>query len=247
MEYTKLCPNLQGIDPDDAFSSVPYEKGYQLLYHVESILGYDVFEKYAKDYINNFKYKSLSAADWKDFLNIWTSEKAPLKLQEIKDIDYDAWFNHVGLPPKDPGFDKTLYNQVITLADEWLHSKELSGFDKLTVHQKIYLIDVLMTKELVDEAFVVLLDKKYEYLDKPPGNLELQFRFIKLSLQHKYDSALPLAKAFLENQGRMKYVRPLYRTLNKSYPEVAKETFEKNKTRYHPICAKLVGQDLGLQ
>jgi leukotriene-A4 hydrolase len=25
-EYTKLCPNLSGVDPDDAWSCVPYEK-----------------------------------------------------------------------------------------------------------------------------------------------------------------------------------------------------------------------------
>ncbi|RYY30891.1 hypothetical protein EON62_06640, partial [archaeon] len=27
-EFTKLVPDLTGIDPDDSFSSVPYEKGY---------------------------------------------------------------------------------------------------------------------------------------------------------------------------------------------------------------------------
>lgn len=26
-EYTKLLPNLDGVDPDDAFSKIPYEKG----------------------------------------------------------------------------------------------------------------------------------------------------------------------------------------------------------------------------
>lgn len=26
-EFTKLVPDLSGVDPDDAFSSVPYEKG----------------------------------------------------------------------------------------------------------------------------------------------------------------------------------------------------------------------------
>ena len=36
---TALVPNLKGVDPDDAFSSVPYEKGFALLYHLETILG----------------------------------------------------------------------------------------------------------------------------------------------------------------------------------------------------------------
>lgn len=36
---TNLVPSLQEVDPDDAFSSVPYEKGFALLYHLEELLG----------------------------------------------------------------------------------------------------------------------------------------------------------------------------------------------------------------
>lgn len=32
-------PNLKGVDPDDAFSSVPYEKGFALLYYLECLVG----------------------------------------------------------------------------------------------------------------------------------------------------------------------------------------------------------------
>lgn len=46
-EFTKLIQNLEGVDPDDSFSSVPYEKGYNLLYYLESLLGAESFEKFA--------------------------------------------------------------------------------------------------------------------------------------------------------------------------------------------------------
>lgn len=36
---TNLVPSLQEVDPDEAFSSVPYEKGFALLYHLEELLG----------------------------------------------------------------------------------------------------------------------------------------------------------------------------------------------------------------
>lgn len=36
---TNLVPALQDVDPDEAFSSVPYEKGFALLYHLEELLG----------------------------------------------------------------------------------------------------------------------------------------------------------------------------------------------------------------
>lgn len=36
---TALVPDLRGIDPDDAFSSVPYEKGFALLYYLQHLAG----------------------------------------------------------------------------------------------------------------------------------------------------------------------------------------------------------------
>ena len=39
LELTALCPKLDGVDPDDAFSAVPYEKGFNLLYYLETLVG----------------------------------------------------------------------------------------------------------------------------------------------------------------------------------------------------------------
>jgi leukotriene-A4 hydrolase len=37
--YTRLIPNLEGVDPDEAFSAVPYEKGFAFLSYLENLLG----------------------------------------------------------------------------------------------------------------------------------------------------------------------------------------------------------------
>lgn len=50
-EFTKLVPNLQGVDPDDSFSSIPYEKGFQFLFYLESIVGKDLFEPFLKEWV----------------------------------------------------------------------------------------------------------------------------------------------------------------------------------------------------
>uniref|UniRef100_A0A183GNY4 Peptidase_M1 domain-containing protein n=1 Tax=Heligmosomoides polygyrus TaxID=6339 RepID=A0A183GNY4_HELPZ len=52
-EFTKLIPKLNGIDPDDAFSSVPYEKGSALLLTIEQLIGdSDRFEQFLRTYID---------------------------------------------------------------------------------------------------------------------------------------------------------------------------------------------------
>ena len=38
-----MIPNLEGVDPDDAFSSIPYEKGFSLLYQLETLVGVGEF------------------------------------------------------------------------------------------------------------------------------------------------------------------------------------------------------------
>jgi hypothetical protein len=36
---TSLMPDLTGIDPDDSFSTVPYEKGQAFLWYLEDLVG----------------------------------------------------------------------------------------------------------------------------------------------------------------------------------------------------------------
>jgi leukotriene-A4 hydrolase len=56
-EFTKLVPNLKGKDPDDAFSSVPYEKGFNFLYFIEKLIGIDNFDTFIPHYFTVWKEK----------------------------------------------------------------------------------------------------------------------------------------------------------------------------------------------
>lgn len=38
-EFTPLVINLTGVDPDDAYSVIPYEKGSAFLFYLEKLLG----------------------------------------------------------------------------------------------------------------------------------------------------------------------------------------------------------------
>ena len=69
---TALVPPLDGIDPDDAFSAVPYEKGLALLNLLTATIGGRIaFEGFCKAYIATFKFKTLTSADFRDFFLSW--------------------------------------------------------------------------------------------------------------------------------------------------------------------------------
>lgn len=54
---------------------------------------------------------------------------------------------------------------------------------------------------------------------------------------------------FVTSQGRMKYVRPLYKGLFRSTMGrmAAVDTFVAHRAALHPIAQKMVGSDLGLK
>lgn len=70
----------------------------------------------------------------------------------------------------------------------------------------------------------------------------------KLCISAEDEAILPLAVDLLSSQGRMKYLRPLYRALfrSKMGKQVALDTFKKCESSYHPIAQKMVGADLQL-
>lgn len=55
-EFTKLVIDLKGKDPDDAFSSIPYEKGFTFLYYLEKLVGKDKWDKFIP-YVGIFPLK----------------------------------------------------------------------------------------------------------------------------------------------------------------------------------------------
>lgn len=52
--YSSLYPVLNGDTPDDSFSKLPYEKGYQFLTYLETLIGVDDFQNFVRTYIKKY-------------------------------------------------------------------------------------------------------------------------------------------------------------------------------------------------
>ena len=80
-------------------------------------------------------------------------------------------------------------------------------------------------------------------------NSDVRFRWQQVCVMASYKPIYPHVVEFITEQGRMKFVRPLYRLLYKAEDgaELAKKTFLEHKNFYHPIAAQLVKKDLGLE
>ena len=50
--FSSLHPILQGRNPDSSFSTVPYEKGFQFLNYLQSLIGETEFQNFLQFYIS---------------------------------------------------------------------------------------------------------------------------------------------------------------------------------------------------
>ncbi|XP_067860717.1 leukotriene A-4 hydrolase [Heptranchias perlo] len=247
---TNLVPVLSDTDPDDAFSSVPYEKGFALLYHLEELLGGpDVFMGFLKAYIQIFAYSSVTTEDWKKCLYSYFNNKAEI----LNKVDWKAWFHSPGIPPFKPNYDTSMADDCIALCKRWSTATdaELSCFGEadlkqMSSQQKIEFLALLLLEPPLCLKNVKRMQEVYKF--NGIKNAEIRFRWLRLCLRAQWEEAIPLALQMVTVQGRMKFTRPLYRDLynfEKARQQTI-DTFVKNKPSMHPITAALVAKDLHL-
>ena len=253
---TRLIPPLDGIDPDDSFSAVPYEKGLSLLCHLSAVVGgHPIFEQFAAHYIGTFKRRTLTSADFRECFLKWCEGREI----DASSVDWDAWFSTPGMPPVTPVLDQSLGAACTVLADRWM--AELAADDasldasaaeykRWPSQLRIFFWETLLARALEGKGPPLALralekmDRLYEL--SASKNAEVRLRWQRICILSRAEFIVPHVLNFVTEQGRMKFVRPLYRALYgwEAQRELAVQTFLEHRSNYHPIAAKMLSQDL---
>lgn len=246
---TALVVNLDGVDPDDAFSVVPYEKGSTFLWYLEDTVGGpSIFEPFLRAYYENFKYKSIDSYQFKEFFLDYFKDK------DTSGINWDQWFYTPGMPKYKPNFDESLAKVCSELKEKWVkwNPVDSSPFTEadlanFTSGQKVEFLGQLLEEEPLSVTKVAKMQELYNF--NAVNNSEIKFRWIRLGLRSKWDDAIPLAVQMVTEQGRMKFLRPIYRDLYnwEAKREVAIQTFNKNKMEYMHVAVQGLEKDLKLR
>jgi len=94
--FTAMIPCLKGVDPDDAFSSVPYEKGFNFLFYLETLVGGIAnFQPFIKAYLEKFKFGCVTSDEFRQFFLSYFQSKC--NSSALESIDWEAWFYKPGL------------------------------------------------------------------------------------------------------------------------------------------------------
>ncbi|KAJ5788107.1 hypothetical protein N7457_003097 [Penicillium paradoxum] len=267
-EFTKLIVDLKGKDPDDAFSSVPYEKGFNFLFYLENLVGKAKFDKFIPhvwdpfplssqepsgiltylhlQYFTTFKCKSLDSYEFKALiLEFFQSDAEASRL--LEQLDWDKWFYAPGLPPK-PSFDTSMVDVVYDLCKKWKSlpdssfKPQISDIQGLTANQLVVFLEQMLLEKPLSPEISKLMGEVYGLTKSE--NIEVSNLYLQVGMKAEDESVIEPTTELLGRIGRMKFVRPLYRNLQKINRPVALATFEKYKDFYHPICRGMVEKDL---
>lgn len=114
--------------------------------------------------------------------------------------------------------------------------------EDFTANQKIVFLGKLEQGKPLTAERAKLLGEVYDF--RSSHNVELKSAYYLIAVKAQDKTSYSGIAELLGQVGRMKFVRPLFRGLNKVDRPLALATFEKNKDFYHPICKGMVEKDL---
>ena len=232
-ELTKLRTDLTGIDPDEAFSVVPYEKGYLLLRALEAAAGREKFDGLLKSWLTTHRFGSVNTDDFISHFE----KSAPGLLAKVNAL---TWINSPGVPSDAPRATSARLDAVKAMAGKVPEVNEVAKWS--AIEWQLFLE---WSPRTLSAAQLATLDSRFHF--STAKNTEVHVAWLLLSLQSGSNGVLPQVEAFLGRVGRMKYLKPLFAALHAqpATAVLAKQLFEKNNTRLHPIARQVISNMLG--
>ena len=226
------------VDANDNSSAITYDKGALFLRTVEGIVGRDRLDRYLRSYFDRHAFQPMTTQQFlADFRTHVVRGDAALEER----LKLNEWAYEPGIPsnavePVATGFAEV--EQAVTAFDEYGIVPEAAWSNWNTMQRQRFLQQLprqLPTARLeaLDQAFGL----------NTIGNMEVRFDWFALAIPNGYEPAGPAVQRFLSEQGRGKFVRPLYRALMDQGAwgqGVARRTHEATRGTYHPIVQSAV-------
>ncbi|KAK1415647.1 hypothetical protein QVD17_31432 [Tagetes erecta] len=237
MEFTKLVTSQEGVDPDDIYSQVPYEKGFQFLWRIERQIGRAAFDEFLKKYIAAFKFQSIDTHMFLEFL------KANVPGIE-NDIDLKTWTEGTGIPPDAMEPISNIYTKIVSLAHEFKQGRMPSEEEVVGWHGQEWELYLENLPKSVEASQVTALDRRYRLSESK--DYEVKVAFLQLAIGSRCSEYYNVVEKTLKEVGRMKYLRPLYTALvqgntKKEEEKIfAQRVFAEARETYHPIAQGVV-------
>ena len=227
---TKLKLDLEGRNPEEGVTSIPYNKGYFFLRLIEEEVGREKFDQFLKNYFEENKFKVMTTEEFMEYLknNLLTE-------QQVEELKLNEWIYEQGIPENLPQVESQQFAVVDSalknfMQNETLPKKELT--EKWTTHEWLHFINSLPRE--METSKLAKLDKTYGFTKS--GNSEIVAAWFQPAIRSNYKPVYPRVEQFLINVGRRKFLTPTYRALKESgKEEMALDIYKKARPNYHAV------------
>jgi len=230
---TKLRTDLCGVDPDDAFSSIPYEKGARFVTVIERHAGRERFGQFMRKYIRTFRFTSITSEEFIAFLE----RELPGTAAAVK---ADAWLYGTGMPSNAPVFKSSRLDTLTAAAEAFAAGRRptaraVGGWDSDEL-----LVFLQHLPRQLDGESLGWLDRNFRLTER--GNYEILVEWLSVAAGSDYEPIFSRVREVLLEVGRMKYLRPLYTALG-AHPRtriLAREIYAQGKAGYHSLSRRVI-------
>jgi leukotriene-A4 hydrolase len=233
-EMTKLKTDMEGVDPDEIYSKVPYEKGFQFLRRLEFQVGRETFDEFLKKYIAKFRFQSINTETFLVFLK----ENLP-RIEE--QVDLQNWIHGTGIPDDAVRPKEGILERVQNLADGFQSGAKPSGLETEKWQAQEWIVFIERLPKVLPAEKIQELEESYHFSDSP--NWEIKMGILVIGANSAYQPFYSKIEDSLHHVGRMKYLKPLYQGLVEGSEEgkkLAIKVFAEANSKYHPIAQVVI-------
>ncbi|MDB4957453.1 MAG: Aminopeptidase [Myxococcales bacterium] len=225
---TRLRTHLEGIDPDECYSLIPYEKGYMFLCAIEAAVGREAFSRWLRSYLDRFRFGAITTEDFEAHI------EAALPGM-LAAVNAREWLDGEGIPASAIAPVSARLDAIEALAGKVPTTDVTKAWS--ATEWALYLENV---PRPAPEATCLMLDERHQLTAST--NYDVLVPWLTLALKSGYTPVLPRVEQVLADVGRMKYLRPLYTALaaDPSTRELAQSIAGRNRAAYHPIARQVV-------
>jgi leukotriene-A4 hydrolase len=227
-QLTSLRTHLSGVDPDEAFSQIPYEKGYLLLRALEDAVGRPAFDAFLKSYLQAHRFQALTTEQFTAFVE----KHLPGALAKV---DAEAYLNKPGIPANAPVPRSERLERMASHKGKVPTKDEVKAWTPAEWQLYLQSLSQGTSKDVFRQ-----LEERFQLTKSQ--NAEVLVSWLTVSLRAGWAPALGRTEAFLGEVGRMKYLKPLYGALASTTEgkALARSLFNRYAERYHPIARAAV-------
>ncbi len=236
---TVLHINVAGRNPDDAVTTIAYDKGASFLRMIENTVGRERFDAYLRGYFDRHAFQSITTAEFLRDLREHLIKSDTALEQRLR---IDEWVYGPGLPSNVVVPVSDAFGRVEQQAQRFASGTPASSLATANwttqewQHFLGSLPEQLSTERMAD------LDRTFGLTRS--GNSEVLFAWLRMAIRNHYEPAMPALERFLTTQGRRKFLKPLYEDLMKTDwgKAEARRIYAEARPLYHAVSRNTIDE-----